>query len=117
MNDAAWVGLAGIITSILVAVFIYGKLSQRVDDHSTRLDNQDTRIESHHERLTAHDLDIDRLNQWRSGFSDAASVSHAGSASLAEKVAEAVATQAAKVAAAVVLEAQKVADKTEENNA
>ena len=110
-----WIGLAGIFTSVLVAVFIYGQLTQRVDGHEKTLDGHAKMLDGHAalfisvgDRMSGHELKIDRLEQWRSGFSDAANVAHASSAITAARVAEATDRRAASVAAEVVAAAERL---------
>jgi hypothetical protein len=89
------VGIGGILTSIIVAAVIYGRLTQRVDDGDKKTIQLELGQKEHGSRLSGLDLKVDRLEQWRSGFSDAAHVAGVSSSLTSALVAEAVDRRAA----------------------
>jgi hypothetical protein len=74
--------LVGLILNIAAIVFAFGKGSQRLDDHDRALAESkedrialSARLDDAHERLNEHNLRVDRLEQWKLGFTAAANLS------------------------------------------
>jgi len=66
--------IIGVATSLLVAAYVYGKLSQQVKDGRDRTDDHSDLLKVHGEKLESHGNKIGRLEEWKSGFNAAARV-------------------------------------------
>lgn len=64
-NWAAW---GPTIVAALVAVFTYGRLTQRVDQGEKRLDKHDTRFEKVDDKLEEHGEKIGKIEEWKAGI-------------------------------------------------
>lgn len=71
---AAITSIVGVVTSLLVAAYIYGKLTQQVKDGRDRTDDHGETLKAHGEKLETHGNKIGRLEEWKSGFNAAARV-------------------------------------------
>jgi len=79
-----WAAIAAVISSLtllatlLVAPYVYGKLTQQTADNNKRLDGHDARfirqelvLDEHREILSVHGSGIEGLKQWRDGYNAA----------------------------------------------
>ena len=71
MNPQSWFTLGGIIGQVVIAAYVYGKLTGKVSEHERRHDNVDTdqkdqweTIGRHGERITAVETSV---RSWEHG--------------------------------------------------
>lgn len=79
MTLTAWLALAGIVSQLIVAAFVYGKLTGKVAEHDRRHDSHDTRfaelgeeqnrqwstIGEHGERISAVEARVQAIHRSR----------------------------------------------------
>jgi len=78
MNWAAISAVVSIITLLIVAVgggVLWGTLTERVSGQAKRLDSHKEEIAEIDGRLNTHDVQIGKLEEWKSGYNAAARVS------------------------------------------
>lgn len=62
------VGIATMLITIMGFVFISGRLTERLDEHSTRLDAHDDVLGAHAAKLNEHAVAIGKMDSWKAGF-------------------------------------------------
>lgn len=72
---AAIAAMVGILTTIVAAAFAGGKFVERIQAVEERADGHESIQKEHSQLLGEHSLQIDRLEQWRTGFNAAANLS------------------------------------------
>lgn len=79
MNFEGWISLGGLLLQLVVAAFVYGKLTGKVNEHDRRHDSHDTRFEElgkeedrqwdmigkHGEHISAHEARLNSLDRGR----------------------------------------------------
>lgn len=65
MTVAAWIALGGLLGQLVIAAYIYGKLTGKVSEHDRRLSSGDTRfkeigadLKDHGERISTVEADV-----------------------------------------------------------
>lgn len=80
MTVGDWIALAGFVVQLVIAAYVYGKLTGKVSEHDRRLSSGDTRfkelgaeqdriwksIGDHGERISAIEADVRGLQRGRS---------------------------------------------------
>lgn len=62
---AAVASICGLVLTLGVGVFVYGRLTQKVEDHDTSIRAGGMRLDGHDLRLNGHDVSIGRLQEWK----------------------------------------------------
>lgn len=72
---SALVGILGIVVTVLGVSFVAGKIVGKITEHTAQIAENTAAREEHAVLLGEHTIQIDRLEQWRSGYNAAANVS------------------------------------------
>jgi hypothetical protein len=65
---AAIASICGVLGTLGVGIFIYGKMAQKVEDTQASVKAQGVRLDTHDGRLNDHDVSLGRLHEWKDGF-------------------------------------------------
>ena len=65
-----WAAWGPTAVAIIVAIFTYGRLTQRQDDHGERLDGHDARLDKHGEHLQRVDVALVKVEEYQRGLAD-----------------------------------------------
>ena len=73
MNWAAWApAIIAVAGGLIPAIFMYGRASQRQNDHADRLDGHEKRLDDQGKHLGRIDIALVRLEEYNRGLSDGA---------------------------------------------
>jgi hypothetical protein len=71
---SAGVSILTLVGTVGVGGMMWGKLTERVGGQTKRLDMHQEQLEDNTERLGAHDIQISRLEEWKSGYNAAVTI-------------------------------------------
>lgn len=70
----AVLAILGIATTICSVAFISGRLTQQISDSRREIESHGDMLESHAKILNEHEVELAKLNEWKSGYNAAANV-------------------------------------------
>lgn len=75
MTPSLEVIVAGISLAVqlIVAAYVYGKFTQKIEENSERTIEHAKALEIHRGRLDGHDVQLGEMKAWRDGYNAASS--------------------------------------------